>query len=284
MYRVGFSSSCFELNEANFKALNEANIEATEISCSPIVQANINYSEVKRLADKYNVELWSCHLPFYPFEEFDISALDKNVRGKTVEYLGELIKKAAYVGIDKFVIHPSGEPIADEVRGEHLECASDSLDILAEIAYKEGALIAVEDLPRTCLGHDSRELCKLISANEKLRVCFDTNHLTCDDNLNFIKTLGDKIITLHVSDYDFIDEKHWLPCEGKNDWKSIINAIKDIGYNGVWMYELNLKAPKTIKRERDLKFEDIYNNAVSIFNNEKPPFLGEPIIMEYSEG
>ena len=123
----------------------------------------------------------------------------------------------------------------------------------------------MEDLPRTCLGNTADNILRLISANDKLRVCFDTNHLLTDDNVHFIEKVGSKIITLHVSDYDFTDEKHWLPGEGLNDWNAIYAALQKVNYGGVWMYEIGRKPPKTLFRSRDLTFDDFVNNAKEIF-------------------
>lgn len=30
---------------------------------------------------------------------------------------------------------------------------------------------------------------------------------------------------LHVSDYDIVDEKHWLPGEGEVDWEMVCNSL-----------------------------------------------------------
>ena len=278
MLKIGVSGGCVELTEENLAKMSKAGITAVELSSSPVFQSEADYGILKKTAEKYGVELWSCHLPFYPFEDFDISTLERDARKKIVEYHGELIKKAADVGIDKFVIHPSGEPIEESERADRLNCAMESLSVLAEIAQKSGGTVAVEDLPRTCLGRDTDELCKLVSADDRLRVCFDMNHLLYDDNVEFIKALGEKIITVHVSDYDFTNERHWLPGEGKNPWDAIYNGLKEVGYNGVWMYELRLEAPKTILRPRDLTFEDIYNNAQAIFRGEAPLPLGVPTV------
>lgn len=270
MFKVGMSSTGFALTEENFAALRKSNVSAVEISMKPELYKDINYKEVKTLSEKYGVGLWSYHLPFSPFSEVDISFIDKAKRDNTVSYLSELIKKAADIGIDKFVIHASGEPISDEQRPERLKASMESLDILAETAHKCGGVIAVEDLPRTCLGNTSDEMKALISANGKLRVCFDTNHLLKDDNISFMKKLADKIITVHISDYDFINERHWLPGEGKLDWIKMLETFKEIGYSGIWLYEIGLKCPKTIIRDRDLTFDDFYNNAASIFAGEAP--------------
>ena len=79
---------------------------------------------------------------------------------------------------------------------------------LADFANKFGAVICVEDLPRTCLGRDSSDINELVSAQPDLRVCFDTNHMLSEDVCAFIKDVGDKIVTVHVSDYDYLNERH----------------------------------------------------------------------------
>jgi sugar phosphate isomerase/epimerase len=81
-------------------------------------------------------------------------------------------------------------------------------------------------------------------------VAYDTNHLLIQDNVEFIEAVGGRIITLHVSDYDFIDERHAMPLEGKNDWKAIISALEEAGYNGPWLYEISSKGKY---EPRDLK-------------------------------
>ncbi len=266
MYRIGVSSFGFELNERAFSKLRESNISAIEISMPAENFQNINYKEVEALSRKYEIDLWSYHLPlqFAPLPEIDPSSLDRDIRKNTVEYLSELVKKGSDIGIDKFVIHASGEPIREK-REEKIKYTLEVLDTLAERAYQNGAYIAVENLPRTCLGNTAEEVSLLVSANDKLKVCFDTNHLLQEDSISFMDKLADKIITVHISDYDFINERHWLPGEGKNDWNGILSKFQEIGYNGVWMYEIALKCPKTIIRDRDLTFDDFYENAKSIF-------------------
>ena len=265
MYRIGLSSCAFALKEENFQQLRESGVDAIEISMKLDSHLALNCREVADLAKKYGITLWSYHLPFSPFREIDISSRDREVRQHTLELWAELMKKATDVGIDKFVVHPSGEPILDEEREERLQHSMESLDHLARLAHRQGAVIAVEDLPRTCLGNTAEDILRLISVNDKLRVCFDTNHLLKDDNVNFIEKIGNKIITLHVSDYDFTDEKHWLPGEGLNDWNAIYSALQKVNYGGVWMYELGRKIPKTMPRSRDLNFEDYVRNAHEIF-------------------
>lgn len=278
MYKIGMSSCAFDLTDESFKKLKESKIDVIEISLHPNKYPEIDFEDLERLSKRHEIGLWSFHLPFAPFSRYDVCSTDKAIRDNTINFCTELIKKASNIGFDKFVIHPGSEPIADEEREERVKYAMQSLHVLAENAHKCGSLIAVEDLPRTCIGNTTEEICRLISANSKLRVCFDTNHLLFDDNIDFMRKLGDKIVTVHISDYDFVNERHWLPGEGKLDWDMMLKTFEEIEYKGAWMYEIDLTCPKTLERDRDLTFDDFYNNATSLFAGKKPPLLGKPIV------
>ena len=269
MLRIGLSTSGFQFTEENFKSLSESGITDIEISRGWLEFPDINYAEIKRLSDKYGVNLWSLHLPFADPANLDISSLNEEIRRKTVSWWCGNIEKGAKIGVKLFVVHPSSEPVSEdpETRPQNIEAAKKSLKELAEFAAKFDAVIAVEDLPRTCLGRNAEEIAELISADERLMVCLDTNHMLIDTNLNLIEKLGKKIATLHVSDYDFINERHWLPGEGKVDWQAVYTAILNSGYNGVWLYEINLKTPDNVNRGRDLVFKDFADNAKQIFEN-----------------
>ena len=265
MYKLALSSCGKEIGDELFKSYRAAGIKAIEISVDKEECDKFDFTAALNLSQKYGIELWSFHLPFCPFSEIDISISE--LKAHTVEYFKSLIKKGADVGIKTFVIHPSGEPIKDSDRKLRLETAKESLKELAQFAKKLGVIIAVEDLPRTCLGRNSDEILELLSADDSLRVCLDTNHLLSESLPHFIKAVGKKIITTHVSDYDFVDEKHWLPFEGKIDWAETVNSLENIGYNGVWLYELGFTAPKTMPRERNLTCEDFRANAEKILGD-----------------
>ena len=277
MLRIGLSSCGFPLTEESFAGLAAAGIDCIELSLHYTKHPAIDYKGTERLARAHGVSLWSYHLPFAPPDVLDIASTDETVRRHTVAYLSELVKKGADIGIRYFVVHPSSEPKSEgAAREAEMNAAMASLASLAECAAREGGVIAVEDLPRSCLGRSTEEIARLLSADERLRVCFDTNHLLIDDNLRFVEALGEKIVTLHVSDYDFVDEKHWLPGEGRVDFHALYEALLRIGYTGPWLYELGLSTPKTIARPRALTFADFGANAETIFAGGAPASLGTP--------
>ena len=257
-----------------FQKYREAQIPAMEVSNGQMADADrIDFPMLRRCADEFGITLWSYHLPFAPFKSLDpsVPALAEG----TVAYFCSLIDKAADAGIRIFVVHPSGEPIAEEDRPMRMSTAKKSLFALAEYAKKKGGVIAVEDLPRTCLGRDSSDILDLLSAHPDLRVCFDTNHLLKEDIGDFIRAVGDKIVTTHVSDYDFINERHWLPGEGQIDWAMLKNTLKSVGYAGCWLYELGLGGSDwTIDRPRALTHRDIRRNYEEIMAGLLPTPVG----------
>lgn len=274
MYRIGLSTPGF-VSEQLFSDCRDAGISYIEISLSMDLSDKLDFEKLKEWSEKYGVKLWSFHLPFYPVSIIDISRED--ISDNSVEYLTEFIKKGSFIGIDKYIIHASGEPIEESDRKKRMMCAKRSLDRLAKAAAEYSSIICVENLPRTCLGRDSSDMAELLSANDSLRACFDTNHLLDEDITEFINALGDKIITTHISDYDFKNERHWLPGEGDIDWQSLINALKNVNYSGIWLYEIGLGSPWTLKRDRDLTCRDFSDNARALFSGSTPAPLGNRV-------
>lgn len=273
--RIGLSTPNF-INEQLFCDMKCAGITDMEISVSKELSEKLDYEKIKEWSEKYEINLWSFHLPFWPFSEIDISKPE--IAKESVEYLKGYIDKATKIGVDKFVIHASGEPINDDERAVRMQTAKKSLCDLAGYAKERGAIVLVENLPRTCLGKNSSEILELLSAHKDLKACFDTNHLLGEDYVKFIHALGENIASTHISDYDFKDERHWLPGEGQIDWQKLLLALKEVGYDEMWLYEISLNAPWTIKRERDLLISDFSENAYAIFNGDTPKPLGTPTL------
>ena len=267
MLPIGLSCCGKPLAEELFAAYAAAGISHMEISLPTEAYTDLNYRELRAFSNRHGVLLWSFHLPFFPFSSIDISRPD--LAKGTVAYLAEMIKRAADIGMETFVIHASGEPIAEEERPARMDCACESLYTLAEIAASCGGRIAVENLPRTCLGRNSQDMLALVSVHDRLRICFDSNHLLGEDPFVFLRAVGKYVVTTHISDYDFTDEKHWLPGEGALDFHRIFTVLKEQGYAGPWLYELGFAAPASHPRSRPLTCADFVRNAQEIFAGEK---------------
>ena len=244
---LGKSGVPFELSDEIFMLCANSDISAIEVNLPFGYDFfGIDFEYLNALSKKYNVRLWSYHLPFSDY--FDPSALDKTEGDKALEDFKRLIKNASKSDIKCVVIHPSAEITIAENRGVRMENAIVRLSRLADYADLFGIEVAVETLPRMCLGNCTAEIEELISLNSKLKVCFDVNHIELGTQKEFAEKLGSRIVTLHISDYVVTDD-HLLPFEGKIDWKGLITVLNKINYNGPFLYEASIYTKENVMRD-----------------------------------
>ena len=150
-------STCGEkdLSLKGFQLYADNGIGAMEISVSADAHKQLDCAALRHNAAETGVQLWSYHLPFEPFEANDISSLNERIRRISIDLQKGLLEKAAALGCRKAVIHPSGEPLDEAERAARLEQAKKSLSVLAAFAAGAGLQLAVENLPRTCLGRNA---------------------------------------------------------------------------------------------------------------------------------
>lgn len=271
MFPLGLSTSGKTLEASLFRRYREAGIELMELSTDQEAYAMLDFRAVAAMAKAHDITLWSVHLPFKPFEKIDLSAPDPALREDSIAFLGELIRRAADAGFPRYTVHPSAVLPTDADRTERLTLAQDSLHRLSQVAVSCGGTLMVENMIPSCLGRNSAEMLALLSAAPELRSVFDTNHLIGEDPIAYIHALGSRILSTHVSDYDRVWEKHWLPGEGCGDFPGIIKALTDVGYPGPWLYEIGFKSPEALARPRDLTCADFAENARALFRGETPP-------------
>ena len=154
---------------------------------------------------------------------------------------------AAEADIRIFIVHPSSEPIGEAERQECLSRSRENLALLVREAEAIGARLCAENLPRTCLCNSSAEMIAHLKAIPGLYMCFDSNHLLGEANPDFLRRLYEaglagRIGSVHISDYDFTDERHELPGNGKNDWPAIVAGLERLDYDGPFLYEPHANA------------------------------------------
>jgi len=192
---------------------------------------------IKGFLKSSRLRLWSLHgLAGHE----PLSSLCGEARDKAMVNARRTIEVAGRLGAHVVVLHASDEPIAEHERSERMAQAKISLMSLVPTARLANLVIAVELLPRTCLGNSLTELLDLIEGlpQEVVGVCLDVNHVRDVYSLpKIIHELAGRLTTLHVSDFDGIDERHWLPGKGIIDWPAVWHALEGIGYDGPWLYE-----------------------------------------------
>lgn len=73
-----------------------------------------------------------------------------------------------------------------------------------------------------------------------LGINYDPSHtFPCGDMPHLaVYRLGDRIFHCHFSDNDALTNAHWRPGAGKIDWRSLLKALKDVGFSGTLSVEL----------------------------------------------
>lgn len=230
-----------EVSTENFRQIKAVGIQWVEIAINqcyrgvPMEQIVPRIEAMKAMADSAGMKVWSIHLPFS--RTLDISVLNDSLRGENVAFMAKMIRRSAIFSPQRLVLHPSSEPISQTEREERLARAVGSIRELKEAADAIGAELCIENLPRTCLGNTPEELVRIVDAVPGVGICFDTNHYVQGTTAHFMDVAGKRIRTLHCSDFDLINECHWLPTQGRIDWAEFTRKLEEIGYDGVFMYE-----------------------------------------------
>ncbi len=187
----------------------------------------------------------------------DISSLDSAIRSAGMQAVGAALDLAEQMGARIVVVHPSSEPIDEATRAERMQQARRSIATIADMARQVGCQIALELLPRTCLGNSAEELLDLLKDEDAntVGVCLDTNHLMerFASLPDVVRMLGSRLLALHCSDYDGVDEKHWPPLRGVIDWAAFLSALRAIGFSYPLHYEANLDGETPAERLRFLE-------------------------------
>ena len=278
-FSLGISIGAYP-TEALFFEIAAAGI--THIELSPSIEncrRMLSEAEnIKKAARDAGLCLRSLHLPFGD-TVFNFCAPDARDREETMRLQSEMLRVAAALGMHYVIVH-GGIPYPQTEREASLAIARENIAALQSEASGLGIHVCVESLLPSCIGRSARELLYILSAHPDLRVCFDPNHLFDEGHAALLRAVGDRVAAVHFSDYDGLDERHWMPGEGVIDWSEVVRTLSEIGYKGPLLYEVNpFRTPKTIDR-RPLTFFDFKENHAALCRGEIPAPIGKPIESE----
>ena len=234
---LAYSTACFP-PEWREKALDSAEGGAKWCEISLAVDSVLPVPNWARLMGDNGINCWSVHAPFG--RDVDLSAMDGDIRAAAMATTLRAVDIAEQLGAHVLVIHGGAEPVAARERPARLDFARAAICQVARACHDAGLLLAVEFLPRTCPGNCVDELLHFLDGigSDMAGVCLDVNHANLgQDILANIGELGERILSLHISDNDALDEKHWLPGQGVLDWVAIVAALQRCGYRGPFLYE-----------------------------------------------
>lgn len=250
-WQVGISISGFrgQYDQAQIDSIKAAGFDCIELSLAGTKmtpdQKKSWLKDFAQLCKKANLPIRSVHIPFS--QRLDISSLKKENRQAIIDETLFLFDCAELLGAKIFVIHSSSEPIKPEDRDVQIKNAVETFRFLTNKAHEKGLKLAMENLPRTCLANTAIEMNKILQATgSDADWCYDSNHLLQEKPEEFVARADRAMITTHISDYDFIDERHWVPYEGKINWNNVMTELVKKGYEGPLVFECRKKADGTL--------------------------------------
>lgn len=243
-WKLGTSMSLMQPDlKETFKKVKAAGIDYLEVgmpkfSRVDVAEITAKVAEYKKYADETGLKIWSVHIPFG--WDYDISTPDPIIREQCKQYVLFTFELAKGLGkYEKAILHTSFEPIDSIKRIAHIAALRQSLKEIGPVIEKKyNTRLAVENLPRTCLGNSAAEMLTIVDGIPSVDICFDVNHLLGEKPEYFAKVIGSLIKTIHISDYDEINERHWLPGKGVIHWSAVVEGLVKSGYNGPFMFEV----------------------------------------------
>ena len=205
--------------------------------------------EVAEEKERLGVAFGQCHAYTYNFLDKTMSREEKDYHEMLVLRSLECCRR---VGASLCVTHPDTDFDAICMRKVSQEKNREYFLRLLEKAGDMGLELAVENMceaavsPLRKYGACPEELAELMEAvgDEHIGVCWDFEHgeIMQQDQEQAILLLGKHLKATHVSDTHSAtdpDLMHVMPLFGKIDWKACVGALKKIGYQGDFSFEVS---------------------------------------------
>jgi sugar phosphate isomerase/epimerase len=247
---VSFHTLEREQSVESARLLAGSSVKSVELWEPGFTSDSTAINNLRRAFSDAGVDVRTVHAEFGA--ELDFSSPDAGVRRTGIHAFERAINLAVKMDARILVVHPSSEPIEEEDRADRIRYAKQSIDEIVGIASGAGKAVALELLPRTCLGRSADELLQLIDqvGAEACGLCLDTNHLMGNyaQLPEAVRKMGNRLIALHCSDYDGVDEKHWPPLQGVIDWDAFLTALLEVRFAGPFHYEAHLEGDTPAER------------------------------------
>lgn len=181
-------------------------------------------------------------------------------------------------GITNAVLHANG---GDELpEQQRYDCWVKNIRILCDYVKGTNLTFCLENLGSVPFTHRVENLLKLIDdcGGENLGICLDAGHLHLtrirDGNdqtaTEFVRTAGKRLRALHVHENNGRADDHQLPFSAKKafDWRELVRALEEIGYQGLFNMELMGESNNTPLAVRHEKLKYIRNLCEYMLSDE----------------
>lgn len=191
--------------------------------------------KLRELMESYGLEASSIAGMYpWPTDERDLANPDEKVRRRAVEYVRRCVDFASQIGAPLVIVVPSSvakvRPLVPVEKEWKLSV--NAVREAGKYAQDHGILLAVEPINRyeTYLVNTAEQALKFASevGLENVKIMLDCFHMNIEeaDPAAAIRRAGKELIHVHVA-----DSNRQSVGRGHTDFRSIVRALKEIGYN-----------------------------------------------------
>ncbi|OQY40804.1 hypothetical protein B6228_00930 [Candidatus Atribacteria bacterium 4572_76] len=236
--------------ESKLTLLKEVGIEYLEVKPK---EGHFNYHDSKYLDEmskkfkKNGIKVISMHMPI---NGVDISLIEEYDRIWSVREVEKTALALLRLGGEILVIHPGSKIKEEKTRKGRREKSEQSLEEILKFCEHWGIKIALENTLPGKTGDSIPEILEIVKKfnSKNLGICLDTGHCNITSSLynhsgvvECLPGIKDYLCHLHIHDNLGKSDDHSLPFEGNIDWKRFVEGLKEINYQGVFMFELRKK-------------------------------------------
>ncbi len=206
-------------------------------------ELKLKINEEKSFANLAGIEIFQVHGPWrWPPQDSS-----EQERSERLDKMKKAVVITAMLGCDNLVIHPimpyGIEDLKLKKERETWDLNFTFFQELVAYAKEHGVTICLENMPMRnfSLAKPDKvlEFVKEIN-NDHFKICLDTGHVAIFPELsvaNEVRRLGSYIKTFHIHDNMGDKDSHLYPTKGIINWIDFIDAIIEIGYEGVLSLE-----------------------------------------------
>jgi sugar phosphate isomerase/epimerase len=228
--------------ETTLARIKRLGYESIEISGEP---AQYPGAPTRALLREYGIRCWGSVT--LTLGERNLAAKDPAQRAKSVQYVKSVVQLVAELEGEIITIVPAtvGKVVPDSTPESEWAWVRDGLKEVYELASKLGVRMAIEPLNRFetyFINRADQALAMAEAVGPGCGVCLDAFHMNIEerDFLGAIRRTGKRIFDFHVA-----DNNRLAPGDGALDWKGIVRALKESGYDGALTAEFVAPVDRT---------------------------------------
>lgn len=208
---------------------------------------------LKKVAKSRELEL-TVHAPFV---DINIASTSRVLRRTILRRLKKSIFNASQLDCRLWVFHPGKRTgVSHFYPGLDWQLNIESIRILSEAAGKHGLDIAIENVPEPFpfLMKSVDDFSRFYSEfDDELGFVLDVGHANINRQIQgFITQFSKKIVHVHASDNDGIEDSHLGIGYGTIDWEGAAKALKKVKYGNVIILESVEHVEESLQTLRNL--------------------------------